>query len=151
MRYRQIDATGGRRTLVAVLAPGDEVLASLQKLAEDEKLTAAQVAAIGAFERATLAYFDWESKQYQHIPVAEQVEVLSLNGNISLDENNKAKLHLHAVLGRRDGSTVGGHLIEGRVRPTLEAVITESPAHLHRRHDPRSGLALIDPEIAGTG
>jgi len=38
-----------------------------------------------------------------------------------------------------------GHLIEGKVRPTLEVILTESPAHLRKRHDLESGLALIDP------
>jgi predicted DNA-binding protein with PD1-like motif len=50
------------------------------------------------------------------------------------------------VVGRRDGSTVGGHLLEGHVWPTLEVVLTESPAHLRKKHDPETGLALIDPQ-----
>jgi hypothetical protein len=32
------------------------------------------------------------------------------------------------------------------VRPTLEVIVTESPAHLRKRLDPGSGLALIRPE-----
>ena len=34
----------------------------------------------------------------------------------------------HVVLGLSDGTTRGGHLIEGRVFPTLEVVVTENPA-----------------------
>jgi hypothetical protein len=41
---------------------------------------------------------------------------------------------------------LAGHLIKAHVRPTLEVVLTESPAHLHKRHDPESGLALIRTE-----
>jgi predicted DNA-binding protein with PD1-like motif len=73
----------------------------------------------------------------------EQVEVLSLLGDIGVEESGKPALHLHAVLGRRDGSTVGGHLLEAHVRPTLEVVVTESPAHLRRRKDPETGITLI--------
>jgi predicted DNA-binding protein with PD1-like motif len=47
------------------------------------------------------------------------------------------------VVGRSDGSTLAGHLLEARVRPTLELMITETPTQLRRRHDPESGLALI--------
>jgi predicted DNA-binding protein with PD1-like motif len=47
------------------------------------------------------------------------------------------------VLGRRDGNTVGGHLLQAQVRPTLEVLLTNSPSHLQRAHDPVSGLALI--------
>lgn len=147
MRHRQIHETAGQRTLVAVLAAGEEVTTELLALAEQQRLCAAQVIAIGALEKATVAYFDWETKSYRPIPVAEQVEVLSLVGDITLDGAGEPKLHLHTVLGRRDGSTVGGHLVDAHVRPTLEVVITELPVHLRRRHDPRSGLALIDPSL----
>ncbi len=72
-----------------------------------------------------------------------QSEVLSLMGDIAVDDEGKASPHLHVVLGFADGSTKGGHFLEGHVRPTLEVMVTESPAHLRRRHDPESGLALI--------
>jgi hypothetical protein len=49
------------------------------------------------------------------------------------------------VLGKRDGSALAGHLACGEVRPTLEIVLHELPRHLHKRHDPETGLALIDP------
>jgi uncharacterized protein len=130
------------RTIALVFRQGDEVVSNLQRFAQEHALTASRISAIGAFERATLAYFDWERKDYQHIPVDEQVEVLSLNGDVALD-GDQPKLHLHAVLGRRDGSTVGGHLLRATVRPTLEVLLIESPGYLRRVHDPESGLALI--------
>jgi uncharacterized protein len=49
------------------------------------------------------------------------------------------------VLGRRDGTTRGGHLVEGLVRPTLEVTVTELPAHLRRHKHPELGVALIEP------
>ncbi|HUF81888.1 MAG TPA: DUF296 domain-containing protein [Burkholderiales bacterium] len=56
---------------------------------------------------------------------------------------NEKKVHAHVVLGRRDGSACGGHLLSAKVRPTLEVILTESPGYLKRVHDPKSGLALI--------
>jgi len=130
------------RTIALVLERGDEVVSNLQRFATEHQLTASRLTAIGAFESATLGYFDWERKAYDRIPIDEQVEVLSLVGDIALD-GSQPKVHAHVVLGRRDGSTVGGHLIEARVRPTLEVVIVDSPDYLRREFDPASGIALI--------
>jgi uncharacterized protein len=101
------------------------------------------VTAIGALSSARLAFFDWETKQYRPIPVEEQVEVASLVGDIAVGPDGKPSVHVHAVLGRRDGTALAGHLQEAHVRPTLEIIITESPAHLCKVKDAESGLALI--------
>jgi uncharacterized protein len=130
------------RTIALVLDAGDEVMAKLHAFAAEHNLMASRLTAIGAFQRATLGYYNWERKAYERIPVDEQVEVLALVGDIALD-GSKPKVHAHAVLGKRDGSTVGGHLLEARVRPTLEVLLIESPAYLRRVHDAQSGLALI--------
>jgi predicted DNA-binding protein with PD1-like motif len=116
----------------------------LAEVATDHQLKASQFTAIGAFSRVVVAYFDWTAKEYRHIPIEEQVEVLSLVGDISL-EGGRPKVHAHAVLGKADATAHGGHLIEAHVRPTLEVVLTETPGHLHRRFDRASGLNLIDP------
>lgn len=143
MNVKLVHEDGGQRVLVAVLDTGDEVMACLGQVARKERLTAAQVSGIGAFSGAVLGYFDWEQKQYEKIPLQEQVEVVSLLGDIGIDERGEPALHLHAVLGRRDAQVLGGHLLEGHVRPTLELVLTESPAHLRRRADRATGLSLI--------
>ncbi|MXP63041.1 DUF296 domain-containing protein [Roseomonas sp. M0104] len=143
MKSKLIHEAHGQRTFVVVLSTGDEVRASLEAFAAQNRLTAGQVSAIGAFQRATVRFFDWESKQYEPIPIEEQVEVVSLNGDIALGEDGKPMLHLHTVLARRDGAALGGDLKEGHVRPTLEVIITESPAHLQRVQDKETGLPLI--------
>ena len=144
MQSKLIHEADGQRTYAIVLDAGEEVMGSLRAFAGQERLTAAQITAIGALSDAKLQYFDWESKEYLPIPVREQVEVASLVGDVALSPEGKPAIHAHIVLGRRDGSAVAGHLAEAHVRPTLEIILTESPAHLHKRHDPRSGLALID-------
>lgn len=144
MKAQLLDKTSsGLRTLVAVFETGDRVMAGLKELAAAERLTAAQLSAIGACSQVELAYFDWDAKEYRSIPVEEQVEVASMLGDIGVDGEGAPALHVHLVLGRRDGSTLAGHLQEATVRPTLEVVITETPRHLHRRKDPATGLNLI--------
>ena len=141
MKSKLLD-DAGEKTFVLVFETGDQVAAGLTEFAKAEQLGAAHFTAIGAFQELTLGSFDWESKQYQKIPVREQVEVLSLAGNLTLADGSP-KLHAHVVVGKRDGTAHGGHLIEAIVRPTLEVILIESPKHLERRHDPQSGLALI--------
>src|SRR5215468_799022 len=122
---------------------GDEAMHVLQVFAAPERVGGAQPTAIGALSTAKLAFFEWETKQDRPIPVDEQVEVASLVGDIAIGPDGKLGVHLHAVLGRRDGTALAGHLVEAHVRPTLEIIIRESPVHLCKVKDPESGLALI--------
>lgn len=148
MKSALLSEHDGLRTFVVVCETGDEAIKILTSFATEHDLRGSHFTAIGAFSRTVVAYFDWSSKQYRHIAIDEQVEVLSFAGDITVDKG-QPKVHAHVVLGKADATAHGGHLIEGHVRPTLELVITESPRHLHRRLDPSSGLALIDP-TAGT-
>ena len=142
VKSKLIHEDGAEKTFAVVFETGDEAMAGLQEFARQNHLGGARFTAIGAFEEATLGYFDWQSKEYRKIPIREQVEVLSLVGDIAL-EDGEPKLHAHVVLGRSDGTTRGGHLLEAHVRPTLEVMLVESPEHLHKEHDPESDLALI--------
>lgn len=134
------------KTFVLVFETGEEATAGLLAFAKSEKLTAAHFTAIGAFQDCQLGYFNWQTKQYDRIPVHEQVEVLSLVGNVA-EQDGQPKLHAHVVVGKSDGTAHGGHLLEAHVRPTLEVVLTESPKHLVRKFDEKTGLALIRPEV----
>lgn len=143
MRHHVL-TSGDERVFVAVLDKGDETARELRTLAREAVITGATLTAVGAFESCTVGYFDRETTSYAEIPVDEQVEVLSFLGDIAENEGEPV-VHVHVVLGRRDGSTVGGHLLGGVVWPTLEVVIRETPAALRRRHDRETGLALIRP------
>ena len=144
MQSKLVSKPDETRVWIAVLKEGEEAKQSLLNLAKSEKIGNASFVALGAFEWATVAYFDWQQKKYKDIPIQEQVEVITLVGDIIPDERGEPSLHAHVVLGRSDGSTRGGHLQEGHVRPTLEITITEMPAHLTRRKHPELGLALIE-------
>jgi uncharacterized protein len=143
MRAQVIHEQSGEKTFVLVFATGDEAIAGLTSFAKEKGLAASRFTAKGGFQEATLGYFNLDKKDYDKIPVREQVEVLSLVGDITMTEKGEPKIHAHVVLGRSDGTTRGGHLIEARVRPTLEVMLVESPRDLRRKHDPQSGLALI--------
>jgi predicted DNA-binding protein with PD1-like motif len=145
MQYKLLHENSGQRTFAVVLSTGDEVLASLKDFVAREKVHTAQLTAIGALSELVLMYFDWEKREYQKLPVKEQVEVASLIGDVAEGPDGAPTLHMHIVVGTRDGSAKAGHLGEARVRPTLEVIVTESPAHLRKVKDVESGLALIKP------
>jgi predicted DNA-binding protein with PD1-like motif len=143
MQSKLLHESDGLRTFAVVFAIGDELVEGLRRFAREHRVTGAQLTAIGAFSRAVVAYFDWETRAYERIAIDEQVEVLVLAGNLAL-KGGDAALHAHVVLGRRDGTTRGGHLLEAAVRPTLEVTVIESATHLRRRTDDATGLPLLD-------
>lgn len=146
MRVQQLSREGTPSTTsILVFDIGDEVIETLEEYVRETGLQAAHFSAVGAFEHATIAYFDWTAREYQDRHVDHQVEVASLLGDIALQDGEPV-IHAHCVLGQPDGSALAGHLRAGHVRPTLELVLTVHPAHLRREHDAESGLALIHPE-----
>lgn len=146
MKSQRIAEEGKGETLIVVLDDGEEAFSALHEFARREGVSAASLTAIGAFSRATVGWFDFASKSYKEIAVDEQCEVLSAIGDVAVGDDGKASLHVHVVLGLSDGSTRGGHLLKGTVHPTLEVVLTETPARLRRRKRPDLGIALIDAD-----
>jgi predicted DNA-binding protein with PD1-like motif len=138
-------SSSGERMLALRLEEGEEVVASLLEVAAQERITAAEITGIGALSSVTLGFFELDRRRYHENPLQEQVEVLSLIGNLAEFEG-KPKLHAHIVVGKRDGTAMGGHLVEGLVRPTLELIVNEAPRHLRRKTDPATGLALLELE-----
>jgi predicted DNA-binding protein with PD1-like motif len=145
MKSAQLHEHAGQRTFIVVLGEGEEAMNGLQQFVAEHRVGAAHFTAIGAFSRVTVAFFDRATRRYENTNIDEQVEVLSLVGDVSID-GDVPKVHAHVVLGKRDASAHGGHLIRGDVWPTLEVMLTEAPRHLWRRFDPASGLSLIDPQ-----
>ncbi|MGX9427567.1 MULTISPECIES: PPC domain-containing DNA-binding protein [Bradyrhizobium] len=144
MQSKLISDEPGAQVHVVILDTGEEAFAALTKFANEARISAATLTAIGAFEKATVGWFDFGSKSYRKIEVNEQCEVLSAIGDVAIGDDGKASLHVHIVLGLSDGSTRGGHLLAGVVRPTLEVVLTEAPAKLRRKKRADLGIALID-------
>ncbi|MBV8202302.1 MAG: DNA-binding protein [Acidobacteria bacterium] len=147
MKAKRMSKDPGAAVWALVFERGDEVISGLTAFAREHRLAGSQLSAIGAFSDVTLGYFERSLREYRRIRLEEQVEVLSLNGDIAL-ENGQPKIHAHVVIGRGDATVRGGHLLEGHVWPTLEVIVQESARKLVRRFDPEVGIALIDLEAA---
>ena len=131
-----------QRRFFLVFDKGDDVLATLRAFAESHAVRGASFVALGAFSSATIAYWNPATKEYEKIDVAEQVEVLSLVGNVGVD-GAETKIHAHVTLGRRNGSAIGGHLLAATVFPTLEMHLVDYGAAIVRGKDEETGLSLI--------
>lgn len=144
MKSQRIAGDAGSDIRLVILDSGEEAFATLTRFANEAGITAASLTAIGAFEKATIGWFDFDKKTYKKIEVEQQCEVLSAIGDVAVGDDGKASLHVHVVLGLSDGTTRGGHLLAGTVRPTLEVVLTDTPVQLRRKKKPGLGIALID-------
>ena len=133
-----------REAYLVRLEKGEEVIQSLKQFADAYRLGFASLTAIGTFERVTLGYYNPETQAYQNEPFEEGVEVLTMSGNISRGEDGERIVHAHVIVGRADYSTLGGHVVEATVGPTLEVICRPSPTTIRRRHDPDTGLQLWD-------
>jgi uncharacterized protein len=136
-----IRSSSGRYLLV--FQKHEDFMSSLREFLEREEIRASRLAGIGAFRRATIAYYRREKQDYDRVEIDEQVELTSLVGNSSLDEGGDVKIHAHVNLGRSDMSVIGGHLMEGEVWPTLELFVDPLDAEVVRRLDEETNLPLI--------
>lgn len=143
MKYQRLNVHDHARRFIFVGEMGDDALQALQQFCERERIESAAISGIGGFHNAELGYYDMEAKRYEPIVVQEQVEVLSLLGNVTVYQG-KPKVHVHCIVGHRDGRTTGGHLLGGIVRPTLELAIDEWPSAIARGDRPEIGIPLID-------
>ena len=143
MKEKLLHEESGQKTFAVVFDTGDEVATGLLAFAKEKGLAASHFTAIGAFSDVTFGFFDLGTKDYQKLQINEQVEVLSLIGDIALSKG-EPKVHAHVVVGKADGTAHGGHLMEAHVRPTLEVFVVESPNRLVRTIDEETGLPLIN-------
>jgi predicted DNA-binding protein with PD1-like motif len=146
MQVKLVQTTPAEKTYAVVFLKGDEALSGMVEFARKYHANNAHFTAIGAVSSATLGWLDLSRKVYVEIPVREQAEVASLTGDIATFQG-KPIIHMHAVLSKRDGTTVGGHIWELNVNPTLEFFVTVNSEPLRKRADDASGMRLIDPAL----
>jgi predicted DNA-binding protein with PD1-like motif len=144
MKYLRL-GSGQGQTFVLVFDTGDEVVGEIKRFAQAEDVRAARLTGIGGFSQAELGYYRREILSYESIPITEQVELLSLIGNITV-KDSEPLLHAHAVVSHRGGGTSGGHLIAATVWPTLELFVEVYSTELVKRQRPELGIATIDLE-----
>lgn len=132
------------RSIVARLEHGGDLLAQIAGVADAHGIAMAEVRAVGALQRAELAYYDQAAKTYEPHAVDRPLELLALVGNVSRRDGETA-VHAHLVLGEADGRCLGGHALPGCVVFACELVLEELVGEaLERGYDEVTGLPLWD-------
>lgn len=119
--------------------PGEELLETLFKFCQEQKIYGGSISGIGGTTDVTLLYFNSRTKEYQEKKFSgELFEVTNLTGNVSVE-----KLHVHMTIADKELKAWAGHCGKVVADPTLEVVLTVLP-ETHRKLDDYSGLQLLD-------
>jgi predicted DNA-binding protein with PD1-like motif len=128
--------------LIGKLGFGNDILEELTSICIKEKITLGKIEAIGAVQRACVAFFNQATRKYQYINYDRPSEIINLTGNITIKED-KPFVHAHIVLADESGNAYGGHLAPGTIVFACEFIITQfSGAGLKREVDKTTGLYL---------
>ena len=136
MRYKQ----SGNTYMIRVDL-GEDIVESLKKVCEEERIRLGRVEAIGATDHAVIGVYDLEKKEYYPEQIDEFMEIASLNGNITAMDG-KPYIHLHATLADRRHALHGGHVLEMRVGATCEMFVTVFDGEVNRQKDEGLGINL---------
>jgi len=141
-------AERGRR-FMGRLDFGADLLEGITSICKEKEIRLGEVKAIGAVQKARVGYYDQGKKEYRILEFDEPLEVISLIGNISL-KDGQPFVHAHIALMRKDGSMLGGHLVEGCKIWALEYIInemmTEDEKLFERKYDEDTALYLWAPK-----
>jgi len=133
----------GERRFTGRLPHGSDLLGALTEFCLQNGIRFGGVQALGALQKARVAFYDQSAQTYREVAFDLPLELLTLTGNISL-KDGRPFVHAHVVLAGEDGRAFGGHLVEGCRVFACEFAIEEwrhAPAP-ERQNDPVTGLAL---------
>lgn len=151
MHYKQL-----KHGYLIRIMKDEELITELTNFCKEKLILGASLTGIGGANKCEIAYFSMETKQYSSKVFNEQLELLSITGNITI-VNKQPFVHAHVVLGDKGMKTYGGHLKNAIVCPTAEIILTEfvdetvdgangigTKLKIERKKDEISGLNLMD-------
>jgi predicted DNA-binding protein with PD1-like motif len=143
MKVQLLNPGEPTKQYAVIFYQGDEAFSGLLEFAQKYHVTSAHFTAIGGVNGATLGWFDPQPKMYKKFPIQGQYEVIGMSGDIALYQG-KPIVHTHLLVGRSDGTTLGGHVLAAYVSPTLEVMIAVDPVTMRKRFDPDTDLTLVE-------
>jgi len=129
-------------TIIIRMDPGEEILETMQAVAEKEKVLLAEVSALGAVNDFTVGVFKTDEKKYYANHFQGHFEIVSLTGTITTMEG-AYYAHLHMSAGNEKGEVFGGHLNRAIISATCEMVLRLIDGQVERRFDQGIGLNLM--------
>ncbi len=125
------------------LDKGDEIISSLNRILKEEKIKSGWFCGIGALSKVKLVYFCQSKKDFKELEVNEEVELTSLNGDISMMDG-EPYIHAHGTISDSKFNVKGGHFKEGVVGATVEIVLLAFEVDVNRKFNSTIGLNLFD-------
>lgn len=122
---------------------GEEIMSLLKDYLIANNITAAHIAGLGAASLLEIAYYNIEKKEYERYTIEEDLEVLSLNGNVGVNEDKETIIHMHGTFGKRDLSVIGGHIFLLRISGAGEIHMRVFSGEINRAYDAETGLTLM--------
>lgn len=135
-------AARSENDLIVRLIDGEKLAASLVALKVDSGVI---LNGIGMLRNLEMGY--WNGTEYDVKRISEPVELLSLQGNFAC-KGEERMLHCHATVAKRDGTAIGGHVLEATVHNTAEILVRELPGIRLERRLEESGLAGLYPRAS---
>ena len=125
------------------LEKGEEIVESIRNLAFKEKIKLGTISGIGAVNKATIGLFEVDTKEYHTIDLEEDMEIVSLGGNIT-EKDGEAYIHLHMAVSNSTYNVKAGHLNSAIISSTGEIFIDIIEGSVGRRFDKEAGLNLLE-------
>ena len=124
------DLGKGGRTFRVNFIKGDEIMSGLTEFAEKYKIRNAHFTAIGAIGKGLFGWADPENRTrgQKKIELTEEAEIVSLLGNIYIDDKGQSVVHAHGSVALQDGTVKGGHWWEAHVSLVTVVFVTEEEA-----------------------
>ena len=138
MEYRKFEDS-----YVVRLNKGEEVVASLKKLCEEECIRLGEITGIGASDFIEIGVYNVNTKEYNTKVFKGMFEITSLVGNTTMKEDD-VYLHLHINFGDEDGNVKGGHLVKAKISATSEIILRKIDGYVGRKLSDEIGLNLFD-------
>lgn len=134
--------TNIKKVYIGRFNKGDDIIEALENFMAQNKIKKGIINIIGAVQRATIGYYDQKKRKYVKKKINLPMEILNISGNVSVKEN-KPFVHLHAVFSKKNGTTLGGHLLSPTIVFGGEFIIGHLKGkELIRQYDELTGLFL---------
>ncbi len=125
-----------------ILKRGDELISSIKKYCQKNKIDSAWFTGLGAASKAKLAIYDLENKEYIFKDVQGPFEITNITGNVGTKDGEIA-LHCHITLSDKNMNCIGGHVDNLEVSGTCEIIFRPLGQKIVREYDSDTGLNLI--------
>ena len=112
------------RTYIFRLPKGKDLLEELIDFCHDNQVKCGIVSVVGSVSNATIGYYDQTKKKFEKSLFDEELELVNLTGNISI-QDNRPMVYAHVTLADNEHNVVGGRLMAGTKIFVCEAYIQE--------------------------